>query len=304
MALNFNFFSPNTHLRPRLACEIAPEGVIAARRADADQVAMAFAPLPYGILTPGLKTPNIVDQAPVVAALNKALDDMSGRERQLTVVVPDAAVRVLILDFDTLPPKRQDVLPVMRFRLRKLVPFEVDDAAVSYQVMSQQEEQTRALVTVMPAPVRAEYESAVRAAGYEPGAILPSTLASLASLTSADPSLVVNRNGLTVTTAITRSDELLLHRTLELPANENLHQEELAQTVSVAMAYFEDTLQSTPKSIYYVGPGGAAEFIHTLGDNEQDRAWIRDLVLPPATGASSAIPKGLVAGVTGALASV
>jgi len=302
VAFNFNIFSPNTHLRPKLACEITPEGVIAARRAETDQVSMSFASLPHGVLTPGLKTPNVVDQARVVAALNKALDDISARERQLTVVVPDAAVRVLILDFDTLPSKRQDILPILRFRLRKLVPFEVDDAAVSYQIMSQQEEQTRALVTVMPAAVLAEYESTVRAAGYEPGAVLPSTLASLASLTSTDPSLVVNRNGLSVTTAITRADDLLLHRTLELPVSEDSHQEELAQTVSVAMAYFEDTLQTTPKSIYYVGPGGAAEFIRTLGDNESDRSWIRDLVLPPATGASSAIPNGLVAGVTGALA--
>jgi type IV pilus assembly protein PilM len=197
---NFNIFSPDAHLRPKLACEIMPGGVIAARYAENDQSVMAFVPLEAGVVTPGLKTPNLVNPAQVVAALRRTLEEVSSRERQLTVVVPDAAARVLILDFDTLPTKRQDVLPIMRFRLRKLVPFEVEDAAVSYQVMSQQTGQTRALVTVMPHAVLTEYEIAVREAGYEPGVVLPSTLASLAALRQVEPALVVNRNGLTVTT--------------------------------------------------------------------------------------------------------
>ena len=58
------------------------------------------------------------------------------KERQTSVVVPDAAVRVLLLDFDSLPAKAAEALPVVRFRLKKLLPFDADDAVVSYQVMS------------------------------------------------------------------------------------------------------------------------------------------------------------------------
>ncbi len=106
----------------------------------------------------------------VIAALRKALDEVASREKQLTLVVPDAAVRVLILDFDSLPSKAQEALPIVRFRLRKLTPFEVDDAAVSYQVMRQQQEQTaRAGNGDAGRRSVAEYESAVRAPGYEPG---------------------------------------------------------------------------------------------------------------------------------------
>ncbi len=54
----------------------------------------------------------------------------------MTVVVPDAAVRVLLLDFDQLPSKIAEALPVVRFRLKKLLPFDADTAAVSYQVMA------------------------------------------------------------------------------------------------------------------------------------------------------------------------
>jgi type IV pilus assembly protein PilM len=293
-------FSPATSLRPTLAAEITPEGVLAARQAAGAQAVLAFAPLPKDTVRPGLAEANLVEPSLVISALRRALDEVALREKQLTLVVPDAAVRVLILDFDSLPSKPQEALPIVRFRLRKLTPFEVDDAAVSYQVMSQQQGQMRVLVTVMPAASRVEYESAVRAAGYEPGVLLSSTLASLAVLPAGDAALVVNRNGLSLTTAITNGDDLLLHRTLELPESDVLRRDELAQTVSVAAAYFEDTLHTTPRVLYYEGPGGAEEFTRMLGVDAN--GLVRDLVPASGMGAVSAIPKGLSAGVMGALA--
>ena len=300
MEFSLRILSSNSSLRPDLACEITPDGVLAAKRTAPDQAVLSFAPLAADVVQPGLATPNFADRAAVVAALRQALDEVAQREKQLTLVVPDAAVRVLILDFDSLPSKAQDALPIVRFRLRKLAPFDVEDAAVSYQVMRQDQDMTRVLVTVMPAAVSAEYEEAVRAAGFEPGVVLPSTLASLAALPTGDAALVINRNHRTLTTAITNGNELLLHRTLELSANEASRRDDLTQAVSVAAAYFEDTLQTEPRVLYYVGAGGADEFARELG--AEAGSVVRDLAANPA-GAVSAMPKGLAAGVMGALAS-
>src|ERR1700677_2932259 len=199
------FHSEADALRPRLACEITSAGVVAARPGEADQeIVSGFAPLRPGVLAAGLQTPNFSDRAAVAAALRQALDQISQKEGQVTVVIPDAAVRVLLLDFDVLPSKLSEALPIIRFRLRKLVPFEVEDAAVSYQVMPSKPGLVRAIVVVSPAAVMAEYESAVREAGYEPGVVLPSTLAALAAVGSEEAALVMNRNGSSVTTAITR----------------------------------------------------------------------------------------------------
>ena len=246
---------------------------------------------------------NFQDRVAVEIALKKALDDVSAREKHLTLVVPDAAVRVIMLDFDTLPAKTQEALPIVRFRLRKLLPFEVEDAAVSYQLMHQGPEQAHVLVTAMAGPVRAEYESVVRAAGYEPGVLLPSTIASVAALPTSEAALVVNRNGQWLTTAITSGGELLLHRTQELTTNAALLGEELAQCVIVARAYFEDTLNRVPEVIYCVGPGGAQEFDRVLGGIGEADLRVRDLVSGPAMGTMGTMPRGLAAGVTGALAS-
>ncbi len=217
----------------------------------------------------------------------------------MTLVIPDSSVRVLLLDFDTLPSRPAEALPIVRFRLRKLVSFEVDDAAISYQIMEQTSSSVRTIIAVTPRTVLTEYEEAIREAGYEPGAVLPSTLAALAVLPDSQNSLVINCNGVSVTSAITRQSELMLHRTLDLPALQSVFVPELQQVVSVAMAYFEDTLSTTPDALLYVGPGGAAELERMLNDQT---IRVRDLVPTPATGSSNAMPKGLLAGVVGALA--
>src|ERR1700761_3486251 len=164
------FPSEANALRPRLACEITGAGVVAARPGEAEQqIVSSFAPLRPGVLAAGLQSPNFTDRAAIAAALRQALDEISLKQSQITVVVPDAAVRVLVLDFDVLPAKASEALPIIRFRLRKLVPFEVEDAAVTYQVMPGKTGPVRVIVAVSPAVVLAEYESAVREAGYEPG---------------------------------------------------------------------------------------------------------------------------------------
>ena len=299
MNFSLRILSSSSSLRPALACEVTPEGVLAARRAKNSDTVLAFAPLAPDTLQPGLSAPNFADPRAVSAAIRQALEDVAARERDLTLVVPDSAVRVFILDFDTLPAKPQEALPIVRFRLRKLAPFEVEDAAVSYQVLRQAPDQTRVLVTVMPAAVRAEYESAVRAAGYEPGALLPSMLAALAAAPAAEPALVVHRSALSVSTAITSGDDLLLYRSLDLPADPESQRADLLQTVSVAAAYYEDTLHASLRTLYYVGPGGAEGFASSLGADSA--GVVRDLVPAPA-GAVTALPKGLAAGVMGALA--
>ena len=91
--------------------------------------------------------------------------------------------------------------------------------AVSYQVMATAKDSIHVLAVAMPKETLAEYEAMVREAGFEPGAVLPSTLAGLAGLVEGDaPTLVVNAGREAVTTAIVKGGVLLLHRTVDLGA--------------------------------------------------------------------------------------
>jgi len=299
-----NLFKPVPGARPKAACEIRPEGVVAARsgKKPGERV-VAFAPLPEGAIAPGLKVPNLADARAVGTALKAALGEIEPRTKEVTLVVPDAAARVLLLDFDELPAKRQEALPVVRFRLRKMVPFDVETAAVSYQAMAEKNGQMNVLVTVMPADVLEEYESAVRDAGYEPGAVLPSTLAAAATVSGGSPTLMVNRSGASVTTAVTQGDEMLLHRSMDLPAEPQAREEEMAQAVITALAWYEDTLSRLPATMYYAGPGGASAAAQARWVALVDPALkLVDLSQAEQASAMTSIPPGIMAGVTGALA--
>lgn len=290
--------------RPKVACEIRPEGVVAARAGKKHgEMTMAFAPLPEGALAPGLKVPNLADRHAVTSALESALGEINTRSDAVTLVVPDAAARVLLLDFDTLPSKAQEALPVVRFRLRKMVPFDVEGSAVSYQVMAERNGQLIALVTVMPGDVLEEYESTLRDAGYEPGAVLPSTLAAAAAVDDESATLMVNHTGASVTTAITQGEEMLLHRWMDLPEEPLAREEELAQAVITALAWYEDTLKRLPSAMYYAGLGGASAAAQSRWAALVEPApRIVDLGVPELGSAITSVPAGVTAGVTGALA--
>lgn len=315
--------------RPRLACEIAPEGVTAARAASAEASldSVGRVGLAPGAVQPSLKPGNLADRVAVVAAIRRAMESIdvrpNSRGAELTAVIPDAAVRVLLLDFDALPAKLTEALPIVRFRLKKLLPFEADDAMISYQVMSSTRDTVRVLAVAMPRDVLREYETAVREAGYEAGAVLPSTLAALAGLTAADASLVVNASHAGITTAITRDGVLLLHRSVDLqpqpvgadptlaPQLQELSQDdladEIAQAVSVAVAYYEDNLSAPPSTILSAGALTADSLRHLLsrnGTSEADALHVRELIEASALSADAvagSIPRGSLAGVRGAL---
>jgi type IV pilus assembly protein PilM len=208
--------------RPRVACEITSQGVVAARSAETTGplAAVARVELPAGAVNPGLKPGNIVDRVEVTAAIRKVLESIgarpNARDADISLVLPDAAVRVLLIDFDSLPNKLSEALPIVRFRLKKMLPFDADDAMVTFQIMSSGKSGVRVLAVAVPRDVLSEYETAVREAGFEPGAVLPSTLAALAAVTDDAPALLVNASALGVTTAIMRNGILLLHLSVDL----------------------------------------------------------------------------------------
>ena len=288
--------------RPQAAVELAPEGALAAALPAVGQPPVyAFAALPPGALTPGIAEANIHAAEVVSAAVRSALDQVSPPSRWVTLVLPDTTARVFVLDFDSLPSKAAEIMPVLRFRLRKMVPFDVEHAALSYQVLFQEKSGVKVLATIMPGPILAEYEAAVRAAGYEPGAVLPSSLAAIAALDSLEPILAANLSSVALTTSITSGQDLLLYRTIDLPSDPVLRLAEVQRSIAVAAAYFEDKIMARPQQLHYAGGENVVDFARAIDDPE---LAVVAMAPTPATGATTAMGPMSFAGINGALAGV
>jgi type IV pilus assembly protein PilM len=304
--LNKAKFGLQLGARPPAAVELSPQGVLAAGLPGPGQLPVyAFEPLPAGAIVPGIGEQNLRAPEVVANAIRAALGQVAPRTRSVTLVLPDTVVRVFVLDFDALPAKAVEAIPVLRFRLRKMVPFEVEHAGVSYQVLVENKNECKVLAAVLPGPVLAEYEAAVREAGYEPGAVLPTSLAALGVIDSPEPIMAANLSTVALTTSITTGGDLLLYRTLDLPEDPALRIQEVQRGVSVAAAYYEDKLGVRPRLLYYagIGAGGnsaAEDFARWINDPEMT---IIDLAPRPETGAATPLGNLVtLAGVTGALA--
>ncbi len=300
--------SLQTAVRPRLACEIAPDGILAARSAGVESPLdqAVFVPLAEGSVLTGVTAPVFHDSSAVRTALKDVLDSFDSRGRDWTFIVPDACTRVHILDFDTLPTKPQEILPLVRFRLRRMLPFDAELAGVSYQLLSspdpiRKEAPVQLIVAAIPAEVRDEVESMARSLQREPGVLLPATLAALAALPDTGSHLFVHTEKDSMTTAITHNGELLLYRSTDRATTDP---GEMAQAVLVAAAYFEDALHVPLQEVWVAGLESTDVLRQHLA---ADGAWqipLRALVNSQsfsANGIPSQVDPGRFTSVVGAL---
>jgi len=284
---------------PRVACEIASDRVIAARANDGGNAVdvLSTRTLPGGAVTPGLSGANFANSAAVRDAVSDALSSVGGRGRDVTVVLPDAAVRVVLLDFESLPDKRQDAEPVVRFRLKKSLPFPVEDAALSYDTR-RVNGTVKAVAAVTPRAVLEEYESIFRDAGYTPGVVLPSMLAALGPVDAEEPTLILKVDANTTSVAIVQNHDLLLYRTLESARGAAVSAEALADDIYPSLIFFQDTTGGNVSRILLAGLAGARDLGPAL--EAQTGARVSDLVSSSAAGGGN-LPPGLTAPVVGAL---
>lgn len=289
--------------RPKLACEIAPDRVIAARVSDSGHVLelCSTSELAPGCIVPDLTESNLRERNSVVRALKEALDTVGSRTRDITAILPDAAARVVLLDFDTLPDDREEAESVVRFRLRKSLPFDVDKAKVSYQAQIAGGG-IRVVAAVALNSIIEDYEAAFREAGFSPGLVLPSMLAALGSAPADRPTLVVKVDAHTTSIAILDQQQLLLFRTLENTRGVTISGEQLAEDVYPSVVFFQDTYSTNIEQIFVAGISdlaGASPALHG-----QTGAEVKDLVRASQLGlGGGSIPKWRMAGVVGALLS-
>ncbi len=90
--------------------------------------------LPEGALRTQFGERNVLQPAEVGRALLNALERESIEAREISIVLPDHLARTSLLHMGERPGRREEVLEVIRWKLRKAVPFKVEDAHIDYQM--------------------------------------------------------------------------------------------------------------------------------------------------------------------------
>src|SRR5687768_5869067 len=121
---------------PDTAIEIAPDGVsiavLGTRGAEAMVQAYGAAEVAAGAVVPALVGHNIVDRAAVVQALRAACERAGHKPRRAALVIPDVAARVSLVRFDQIPSRRDDLDQLIRWQVKKSLPFAVEEASITH----------------------------------------------------------------------------------------------------------------------------------------------------------------------------
>lgn len=243
---------------PLTACEIAAGYIAAARWSRAGSTIESFAvePLPVGAVKPSAVETNISNPAQIRAAVEKVLTGVHAKTRDLALFLPDPVIRVFVLHFDVFPRSVNEAVPLLRWRLKKSVPFESDETVISYMRQAPRDQGVDVVTALARLRVVREYEQLLESLGVSPGVVMSSTLAALPLLNDRKAALLARVSGRAMTAAIVREGILCGYRCVDLPAEEaEITPQALLDEIYPLAAYYQD---SWHEGITMVGLAGLA----------------------------------------------
>jgi type IV pilus assembly protein PilM len=250
-----------------VAIELAPDRVAAARWNRTGSLdGYAVESLPAGALVPSAVEANLVNSALLKAAVAKVCERLRCRDEHVAMILPDTVIRVFVQHFEEFPRSAEEAVPMLRWKLKKSVPFEADETLISYMRQAPRESGVDVVTALARLRIIREYESLVEGTGLYPGIVLSSSLAAIALLEDEKPTLLARVSGSTLTTAIVRGGVLCGYRCTELPAHgANLTPQMLLEEIFPVAAYYQDTWKETIHSVRVAGLGARLpEFVQPI----------------------------------------
>lgn len=248
---------------PDYVFEVSEAGIAWAR--PGISMTPAFQPLEPGVLAVSPLADNVVRADALAAAIRGITGAGSGRKRgRAVVILPDYCARVAVLHFEQFPSDPREQLPLVRFRMKKSVPFDVEAAALSFHANRSGKGPTEVVVVVAALEIVARYEAAFRASGLHAGHVTTASIAMSELSHAPGVSILARLNGRVLTVAVMNGTAVNLVRTVEMASPDT---EEIMGVLFPTMAYIEDEMGTTAARIVMCGfdqPGGAPEWASEL----------------------------------------
>ena len=236
---------------PAYAFELSEAGIAFARVAEPGQV--NFTPFQAGVLQVSPAHDNLQQPQVVQERIHDLAPPNGHRKRRAALILPDYCARVAVLDFDNFPTDPQEQIALLRFRMRKSVPFDVDTAIVSYAVQARGAgAKVEVLAALMGAEIVAHYEAPFRTAGFHPGMVTTSSLAALNLCHPEGITMLVKIGGRVLSVLVLVGSTLKLARCVE---TDGARPEEIEGVLHPTVAYIEDELKAKPQRIWLCGFG-------------------------------------------------
>jgi type IV pilus assembly protein PilM len=248
--------------RPSTVVEIAADHVAAARWSGTGGNLESFAEeaLPTGAVMPSPMEINVPQPDAVRSALRRAFSHLNDRPSSVALLIPDPVVRIFIMPFESLPRRRDEALPLLRWRLKKSVPFDVDESVISWMRQNGRLGELEIVIAIARERIIREYEDLLDKLEIQAGVIVSSTIATLPLLDDRGTTLLIRMSGKTLTTSVVQGPNLCVYRSSEMTADaSNLMPQAMLEEIFPAVAYFQDTFEGTIDRARLAGFGARPE---------------------------------------------
>jgi type IV pilus assembly protein PilM len=252
---------------PQLIFEISEAGVSLARLAPKTRMpeTMLFSPMAEGAIEASPLRENVRNAEEFHRALQELLAQIGNgkRKRDAAVLLPDNCARITVLDFENLPGDAGERLALLRWRLKKAVPFDADTASIAYQVQRSAgaEKAISVLVAVSPSEVVGQYEAAIRRLGLVPGYVSVSVAAALNLVVEQGVTMLAKLSGRNLSLVVMDQGRVRLVRSLEAGSGvQGLSEEqlqELAADLYPTFVYVADNFGAPVSKLILAGFGAA-----------------------------------------------
>jgi type IV pilus assembly protein PilM len=133
---------------------------------------VASAPLVSGAVRVSLREPNILDPQAFCDAVRNAHNLLLHNGKRLSITLPDGVGRIMMLDVEGRFKSRTEGLDIIRWKLKKNIPFDIADTHLDYQQLKVRENGDMALmVALVSRAVIGQYEELLVSAGFTPARI-------------------------------------------------------------------------------------------------------------------------------------
>jgi type IV pilus assembly protein PilM len=288
---------------PDFLFEVNQEGLACATPSGAGEPLSEA--VPPASLLPSPATANVLNLEAFRSALAKLAPSATGGRKQTAgVVFPDYAARMAILDFDEWPDDPAQRTALVRFRLKKSVPFAIDEAQISYSIQRRTANsagRTAAdiLAVAMDQRILKEYEGIFTDPHFRVGMVVPAGVACLSLFPEPVPvggrpplSLLLKLSGSILTVLLLEDEAIRLVRCVDFSAPVVPDGEDAGSTpappaavvpfsviddtlpvLTQTLAYAEDEIGHTVDRLILSGFGEAASDVGLVAEAEFQLAW-------------------------------
>ena len=256
-----------------MGVEFRPGEIVIARFDEGGRGEMDLclrAPIPPGVVDFSMLRPNLIEPEALAAFIQKLFDEAGVKGGRIGLTLPDMLARISVVELPGAPRSSTEAKELLRFRVKKSLPFDADEARLSYQAVPGS---PSFLTGIMHEEVPAQYERLFADLGFHVGVIETSSLSLLklwepvvAETLSPEQdyfflnleetyftvSLVRNRSRLVLVRTVGHRSPLLDTEALDLRERPSYEAEDLLRELLPTFIYYQEKLGgSSLARVYY-----------------------------------------------------